>query len=95
MSFIKDRVIYQSESSTVYINECHSKGKKTRTFAVRKNDDTGLAHCLGLIKFSGAWRQYVFEPDQETMWSAGCLEEIAKFLKEVNAKWRKTWQKKK
>ncbi|MBI4128390.1 MAG: hypothetical protein HY459_05000 [Parcubacteria group bacterium] len=34
---------------------------------------------LGQIKWSSAWRQYVFRPEPETVFSDGCLREIADF----------------
>ena len=52
MAFIKDRIIYERGKIKVYINECHAKGKKTRIFAIRKDDKTGLADLLGIIKWS-------------------------------------------
>ena len=86
--FMKERTIYQSEKVRVYINECHSPGRKTRVFAVRRDDQKGCGHYLGSIEWDGAWRQYVFFPDSETKWSAGCKEEIAKFEREMNKKQR-------
>jgi hypothetical protein len=44
---------------------------------------------LGIIRFSGAWRQYVFESFDGTYWSYGCLEQVIEFLKEQNEKWRR------
>jgi len=43
---------------------------------------------LGYIKFSGAWRQYVFEPCIGTKWNYSCLDQVSKFLVEQNKKWR-------
>lgn len=36
---------------------------------------------LGQIKWSGAWRQYVFRPEHGTVFSDGCLREIADFCR--------------
>lgn len=88
MGFIKERIIYEGKNTKVYINECHAKGRKTRIFSVRRDDKKGSGHFLGTIKFSGAWRQYVFYPDKDTVWSAGCKEEICKFEREITKKWR-------
>lgn len=93
MSFMKERIIYQSKTVRVYINECHAKGRKTRIFAVRRDDEKGYARYLGEIKWSGAWRQYAFFPKSNTMWAAGCKEEIAKFEREMNKKQREKWKK--
>ena len=39
---------------------------------------------LGLVKWYGAWRQYVFYPECDTIFSSGCLTDIVNFLTEVN-----------
>ena len=93
MGFIKNVIVYESEKTKIYINECHNKGKKTRLFCVRRDDKTGLADLLGIIKFSGAWRQYVFYPDKDTVWSAGCLNEIISFCQNMTQKWREKLKK--
>lgn len=95
MSFMKERIIYESERTQVYINQCHNKGKKTKLFTIRRDDQHGRAELLGLIKFDGAWRQYVTEFQPDTKWSAGCKEEIAKFEREINKKQRDKWNQKK
>jgi len=38
---------------------------------------------LGVIKWWGAWRQYCFFPNKNTLYSIGCLIEINKFLEEL------------
>lgn len=35
---------------------------------------------IGEIKWHGHWRQYCFFPDPESVWSAGCLEQISNFI---------------
>ncbi len=64
MAFMKQRTIYENDTTKVYINQCHAKGRKTNLYAVRRNDKTGLAIYLGIIKFNPRWRQYVFEADK-------------------------------
>ncbi len=94
MGFIKEVTIYEGKDVRVYINECHAKGRKTRIFAVRRDDKKGCGKFLGLIKFNGAWRQYIFYPENNTIWSAGCKEEMAKFEREITKKWRDSFNKK-
>lgn len=36
---------------------------------------------LGIIKWWTNWRQYVFLPEKDTLYSAGCLEEIQSYIK--------------
>jgi len=89
MRFRKDIIIYKGKTSTVYINQCHAPRRKTNIYAIRKNSKTGLAELLGIIKWHGAWRQYVFFPDNDTMWNSSCLCNIQKFLDEINKKHKK------
>ena len=93
MAFKKDTVIYESTPTKVYINQCHAKGRKTRIFTVRRNDKIGLCHLLGKIEWSGAWRQYVFKPEEKTLWSSLCLFGISDFLEKINQEEREKWKK--
>lgn len=34
---------------------------------------------LGIVKFYGAWRQYVFHPGEGTIFNKGCMEDLARF----------------
>jgi hypothetical protein len=48
---------------------------------------------LGTVKWHGPWRQYCFFlprdlPDFEIVLSASCLQDLVKFLKELNEKKR-------
>ena len=55
-----------------------SASGKTQTWNVWNGDD-----YLGTIRWYGSWRQYTFFPFTGTLWSAGCLAEVAAFLKEA------------
>jgi len=92
MGFMKIRIIYKSESTLVFINQCHNPGKKTNLYAIRRNNQHGRAEILGRIKWDGAWRQYVTEFEPDTKWSASCKEEIAKFEREINLRQRQKWK---
>lgn len=50
---------------------------KTNVYSVCSNSDD---QRIGLIYWHGAWRQYVFEPHVEVIWSIGCINELSKFL---------------
>ena len=59
----------------------HVAGRKTSSWIVR-NARSGVT--LGEVAWSGAWRQYVFSPtEDETIFSAGCLRDLASFLDSV------------
>jgi hypothetical protein len=88
MAFMKQIDIYKSKTTKVFINQCHNPGKKTKYFTVRCDNCSGMGHLLGHIYFSGAWRQYVFLPDENTQWSQGCLMGIVAFISRLNIDFR-------
>ena len=71
----------------VYITFYKLKRKKNRKTDIWEIITMDKDH-LGYIKFSGAWRQYVFEPCIGTKWNYSCLDQVSKFLVEQNKKWR-------
>jgi len=56
------------------------KGPKTSVFAVLSGSHGDL---LGKIAWHGPWRQYVFTPGSETIWSQGCLQEVEGILAQL------------
>jgi hypothetical protein len=42
-------------------------------------------YSLGIIKWKGAWRQYCFFPNAETVWNNACLSEVLNFLNQLMA----------
>lgn len=85
--------VYQGKDSRVYIEEVYNSGKKTRLFFVKDSDVDGV-YFIGLIKWDGAWRQYIFEPEANTKWSAGCLAEIAMFCNIMTRDEKRKWKRK-
>ncbi len=55
-----------------------SASGKTGRYEVRNKRSGDL---LALIHWYGAWRQYVFMPQLETIYSVGCLLDIIDFIK--------------
>ena len=58
---------------------------------VEKEGDTGRTEIhgvfsalhgdrLGTIRWYGAWRQYAFFPERETIWNRDCLRQMAEAL---------------
>lgn len=45
---------------------------------------------LGIIAWYGPWRQYCFEPSQPAVYSAGCLNDIARFIGQLETERRQT-----
>lgn len=65
------------------------KDRKTDIWIVNKiNSNIEIVEKLGIIKFDGAWRQFICETANNTKWSASCFDQISDFLKEQNNKWR-------
>ncbi len=60
--------------------------KKTKRYVIRSNHS---GHCLGMIFWHGAWRQYVAESQEGIIWSSGCLRELAEFLEKINKEHKK------
>lgn len=54
------------------------KPTKTKKWIVVSRSGDGL----GVIKWYGHWRQYCFYPNDGTIWSTGCLEQVSAFLHE-------------
>ena len=94
MGFIKDFQVYKRGNVSVYVNQCRNPGKKTKMFTVRRDDNSGCADLLAVIKWSGSWRQYVLQPQHDTQWSSSCLIELCFFLEEMNMKHRQKRSKK-
>ena len=91
---MKEFIIYEKEETRVYICEgIIPKGKKLKTYNIRRDDSRGLAHYLGTISFNGRWRQYTTKFENDTEWSSGCKKKISEFEDKINMKWRKTRNK--
>lgn len=71
----------------VYFNELPNDGKKTKKYSVISKDDCHL----GFIKFWGAWRQYTFHPDDDTLFDTKCLKEIIDEIERMNTEIRAEW----
>jgi hypothetical protein len=50
--------------------------------------NTQTGYRLGVVNWSGAWRQYVFHPEAGTVFSAGCLKDVQTFIGELMAQRR-------
>jgi len=70
-------VVLDSEYISIYEWPKPKPIKKTSLYEIR-NKKSG--QTIGFVKWYGAWRQYCFFPDRDTVWNIGCLTEINKFL---------------
>ena len=55
---------------------------KTSEWACRNNKSGAV---LGHVRWQIGWRQYIYEPITEAIYSAGCLLDIADFIKTLKA----------
>jgi hypothetical protein len=55
----------------------HYEGKTKRIVILSKRHWS----ILGEIRWYGAWRQYTFRPDPETIWNTKCLEDVQKCIR--------------
>ena len=72
------------ESEFIYVEKVELPKRKTpiyKLFSVSNHDIK-----LGEIKWFGAWRQYCFYPEGNTIFDRKCLTYINNFLEEVNKK---------
>ena len=60
----------------------HPADQKLRTY--RWTILTNQADSLGVVQWFQRWRQYCFDPCDGTTFNAGCLHDLAAFLKRIN-----------
>lgn len=81
MSFETQKIKKMSDQPT-YFN-IHflrdSPTKKTQVFKVTSKDESTI---LGQIQWHGAWRKYVFAPNQNTIYDNKCMIELARICEE-------------
>jgi hypothetical protein len=61
-----------------------SPSGKTQVWRV----ETRHGDPLGTVRWFGRWRQYTFQPSPATIYSAGCLTDIADFIQALQAERR-------
>ncbi len=54
---------------------------KTSVWSCRNNKSDSE---LGRVRWYPAWRQYIYEPACEAVYSVGCLEDINDFIKQLS-----------
>lgn len=72
-----------------YIVELSKTGKTKVITVISVHDKT----TLGQISWWGSWRCYVFIPVMKysTIWSDDCLEELMKYIRNLNDEQKGTW----
>lgn len=88
-------IIYQKDKTKVYVCECvREKCKKLTRWTIRRDDNTGFGHLLGIISFNGRWRQYTTKFEPNTEWSSGCKRKICDFEDILNVRWHASIRRK-
>jgi len=72
---MKNNLYFENEDD----NKIHYIVRR-RTFVVRKKKDKT---SLGRIYWAVGFRELVFEPQNDTYYAKGCLEEIVEFIKKL------------
>jgi hypothetical protein len=62
---------------TIEADDTRPPAQKTGRWWVRNKRHHDV---LGRIRWSGSWRCYVFEPSGPSIYSAGCLRDVASFI---------------
>jgi hypothetical protein len=65
--------------SFLIFNEVANLGKKTKRWTIHPRLDTGT--IIGWIEFRPTWRKYVWAMAPESIFDAGCTQEVVDFLK--------------
>lgn len=73
-------------AKTPYIKfELLEQKPKTQVFQVVNIHNGSI---LGIIKWYGQWRQYVFYPNADCLFSEGCMTDIINFMRNLMKKHR-------
>lgn len=72
------------ESEFIYVEKIELPKRKTPIYKLFSMSNQDIK--LGEIKWFGAWRQYCFYPEGNTIFDRKCLTYINNFLEEVNKK---------
>jgi len=73
---------FESEYMEVLVYSTTGKTYRLNILSKSRGDE------LGVIKWYGPWRQYCFYPEPETIFSRGCLADIATYLEKIMECWR-------
>jgi hypothetical protein len=71
-----------TEIGFLRFQEIPNPGKRTRVVHVKAKISGSL---LGVIKWYGQWRQYVFYPEPQTLFNRVCLDGIIMVVKGMNS----------
>jgi hypothetical protein len=71
----------QTDYQYLVFVEVENPGGKTQIYECRNKRSQTV---LGIVKWYSTWRQYCYFPMVQAVYSAGCLNDIAGFIKQLN-----------
>jgi len=69
----------------IFKQEWGGKNAMTRKTGMWRVESRNHGFLLGMIQWNGQWRQYCFFPEVQTVWSEGCLRDLADFMKSIKS----------
>ena len=69
----------KTEFEYIEFTELLGTGKTKRFLCLNRR----YKEALGEVKWHGAWRQYCYFPTVQAVYSAGCLNDITEFIKQL------------
>jgi len=72
----------KTEYEYLEFKQLPSEGKTEKWICLNKHHRNGI----GMVQWYGPWRQYCFLCPGEIVFSAGCLEDISDFIKQLKEK---------
>ena len=85
MTMVVSTESYNKRTRYLWFREIPKPARKTRYVEVVSLSQSLL---LGTILWYGTWRQYVFEPEPETVWNVDCLKDVRTVIEELKAERR-------
>lgn len=73
---------------TEYLLFEHIKRRNKATVIVDVTNKNGI--YLGTIRFYPQWRQFIFAPDERTVFNTDCLTQIADVCKVLTEEWKES-----
>lgn len=84
-SEIKSELKIKTEYKFIRFKWVEDKPKTSVWLCLNNNSDSGL----GVVRWETRWRQYCYFPLGTTLYSAGCLNDIADFINQLKAERKK------
>ncbi len=71
---------YKYNYKYLHFIQVENPGRKTSIWECRNNRSQAT---LGLVKWYGPWRQYCYYPTVQAVYSPGCMDDMAHFIRQL------------